>query len=92
MTVQMSWEKAREQGLDEGIRKGRKEGLKEGRMEGRTEQAAKSVLTVLQARGLRVPKAVRERILAQKDPERLKRWLQRAIIVRSAAEVLDEPS
>ena len=36
--------------------------------------AARAVLTVLRVRGIAVPDAVRERILAQKDPERLERW------------------
>ncbi len=58
--------------------------------EGRAENAAEAVLTVLQARGLAVPDAVRERILAQKDPERLKRWLEKAAVASSAAEVVDE--
>jgi hypothetical protein len=39
-----------------------------------------------------VPDAARERILAQKDPERLQRWLERAIVAASVDEVLDEPS
>jgi hypothetical protein len=65
VTMQNTWEKAREEGRDEG-RKG-------GRKEGRAEEAARAVLAVLRARGLRVPKAARERILAQKDPERLER-------------------
>jgi hypothetical protein len=39
-----------------------------------------------------VPDAVRERILAEKDPARLERWHQRAIVAASIAEILDEPS
>jgi hypothetical protein len=64
----------------------------EGRAEGRTEEAARAVLTVLRARGLAVSDAVRERILSQKDPERLEHWLEKAIVAPSAAAVLDEPS
>jgi len=56
------------------------------------EGTANAVLTVLRARGLAVPDALRERILAQKDPERLKLWLERAIVATSVAAVLDEPS
>ena len=62
------------------------------RTEGRTEEAARAVLTVLRARGLAVPYAVRERILSQKDPERLERWLEKAAIAASVAAVLDEPN
>jgi hypothetical protein len=39
-----------------------------------------------------VPDAARERILAQKDPSLLERWLERAIVAASVAEVLAEPS
>ena len=64
----------------------------EGRAEGLTEATASAVLTVLQGRGLTVSDAVRERILSQKDPERLKLWLKRAVVATSVAAVLDEPS
>jgi hypothetical protein len=52
----------------------------------------RNVLTVLRVRGIAVPEAARERILAQKDPARVERWLERAIVAASLAEVLDEPS
>jgi hypothetical protein len=39
-----------------------------------------------------VPDAVRERILAEKDTDRLERWVERAIVAASVAEVIDEPS
>ncbi len=60
--------------------------------QGRAEGAASALLTVLQARGLAVPDSFRERILSQKDPERLKLWLKRAAVATSVAAVLDEPS
>ena len=60
--------------------------------QGRAEAAAHALLTVLRARGLTVPDAARERILSQKDPERLERWLEKAIVAASVAAVLDEPS
>jgi hypothetical protein len=59
---------------------------------GRTEEAARAVLTVLRARGIVVPDAARERILAQKDLEQLKRWLEKAAVASSIREVLVEPS
>src|SRR3954469_736013 len=74
------------------VAQGRAEGRTEGRAEGRTEEAARNLLTVLRVRGSAVPDAVRERILAQKDPERLKLWLERAVVAPSVAAVLDEPS
>jgi hypothetical protein len=60
--------------------------------QGRVEATAHSVLTVLRARGLAVPDAARERILAEKDAARLERWLEKAAVTASVAEVLDEPS
>jgi hypothetical protein len=60
--------------------------------QGRTEEAARNLLSVLRVRGIPVPDAVRERILAQKDPERLERWLERAVVAASAVAVLEEPN
>ncbi len=73
-------------------RKLRDEGRREGRDEGRTEEAARALLTALRVRGIAVPDAARERILAMAEPERLERWHERAIVATSLAEVLDEPS
>jgi hypothetical protein len=63
-----------------------------GRDEGEAAARARDVLTVLRARGIAVPDAVRERILAQKTPERLERWLEKAAVAPSVAEVLDDRS
>lgn len=60
--------------------------------EARAEGGARALLTALRVRGIAVPDAAREIIFAQKDPERLDRWLERAIVATSLAEVLDEPS
>jgi hypothetical protein len=68
------------------------QGRTEGRTEGRAEEAARAVLTVLRARGLAVKDADRERILAQTDPERLERWLEKAAVAASVTAVLDEPN
>ncbi|WP_437876160.1 hypothetical protein [Sorangium sp. So ce513] len=61
----------------------------EARTEGRAEEAARAVLTALRVRGIAVPDAARERILAEKDPETLERWHERAVVAASLAEVLD---
>ena len=45
------------------------------RREGGNERAAADVLTVLRVRGIAVPDTARERILAERDPQRLERWL-----------------
>jgi len=64
---------------------------RDGRSEGRVEEAARAVLTVLRARGVVVEDDARERILAEKDPGRLGRWLEKAVIAPSVNEVLEEP-
>ena len=79
-TMQSTWEKARKMGRDEG------------RDEGRAEEAVRAVLTALRVRGLAVSEAERQRILAEKDPARLERWLEKAIVAKSVAEVFDKPS
>jgi hypothetical protein len=74
------------------VAQGRTEGLTEGRTEGRTEEAARNLLTVLRARGIAVPDPVRERILAQKDPELLESWLEKAAVASSVNAILAEPN
>ncbi len=63
-----------------------------GREEGRSEEAARAVLTALRVRGVTVPDVARERILAERDRARLERWLEKAIVAASLADVLDDPS
>ena len=60
--------------------------------EARGERAGARLLAALRVRGIPVPDVARERILAEKDPERLERWVERAVVASSLAEVLDEPS
>jgi hypothetical protein len=62
------------------------------RIEGEAAARARDVLTVLRARRIGVPDAARERILAEKDPERLERWLESASVAASVAEVLADSS
>ena len=76
MTMQSPWAKAREEG--------RKEGCAEGE--------ARALLAALRVRGIAVPDAARERILAERNVERLERWVERAIVAQSLAEVIGEPS
>jgi hypothetical protein len=61
----------------------------DARIEGRTEMKAHDVLTVLRVRGIAVPAAARKRILAEKDLQRLGRWLESAIVATSLDEVID---
>ena len=60
--------------------------------QGRAEEAARNLLTVLQARGFVVPDPERERILAERDPERLERWLEKAAVASSITAIFDEPN
>lgn len=62
------------------------------RRQGSVEARAGDVLTVLRARGVEVPDAVCERILAERDAEQLERWLKKAAIAGSIGEVVDEAS
>jgi hypothetical protein len=64
----------------------------DARVEGRTEKGVHDVLTVLRVRGIAVPDAARQRILAEKDLAQLERWLEKASIATSIGEVLDDPS
>jgi hypothetical protein len=57
-------------------------------IEGEVAANARAVLAALRARGIAVPDAARERILAEKDPKRLERWHERAVLAASVAEVL----
>ena len=79
-------------GRAEGRAEGRDEGRAEGRDEGRAEGEARALLAALRVRGIPVPEAARERILAEKDPERLERWVERAIVATSLDDVLTDPS
>ncbi len=87
VSMQGTWKEARALGRDEG----RDEGRALGRDEGRAEEAARAVLTAFRVRGIAVPDATRERILAEKDPSLLERWHERAILAASVSEVLGEP-
>lgn len=57
------------------------------------EGMAHSLLIVFHARGFPVPEDARARILAEKNRERLERWLERAAVAVffSAAAILDGP-
>ncbi len=51
---------------------------------------AEALLSVLRVRGLVASAAERERILREGDSSRLERWLERAVVATSVAEVLGE--
>lgn len=74
------------------VAEGRAEGLTQGLAQGRSQEAARNLLSVLRVRGIAVPDAARERILAETDPERLEHWLEKAVVAASVNEIIDEPS
>jgi hypothetical protein len=59
---------------------------------GELQARASAVLTAFRVRGIVVPDGARDRIVAEKDPATLERWLERAILAASVAEVIDEPN
>ncbi len=56
--------------------------------EGEAKGEAKSILTVLDARGIAVSDQVRETILSCRDLDQLEKWLRRALEVSRAEELL----
>jgi hypothetical protein len=85
MTMYKTWEQRKAEGWAEGQAAGRAE----GRAEGFAEANADALLTVLGARGIAVSDAARARILAQKDPDQLKRWLQKAVVATTIEDVIN---
>ncbi|WP_345024683.1 hypothetical protein [Actinomadura keratinilytica] len=67
---------------------GRAEGRAEGRVEGQAEGEAKSILLILQARGITVPDDIRNRITNCTDLDQLDHWVQRAATINTAEELL----
>jgi hypothetical protein len=88
VTMYKTWEEGRTEARNAGRIEGRVEGRNEGRNEGRVETRSKDVLTVLRARGIAVPVAARRRILAEKDPKQLERWLKKASVATSIEGVI----
>jgi hypothetical protein len=76
----------------QGRVEGRTEGLAAGRNEGLAAGRALSVLAFLEARGLEIPAAVRERVLACTDISILDRWISRAVTAKTALEVVEAPT
>ena len=77
-------------GRAEGEAKGRAEGEAKGRAEGIAEAKTVALLVVLAAHGIAIDAVSRRRILDERDPARLDRWLARAARYRTIADVLAE--
>jgi hypothetical protein len=70
---------------------GKAEGRAEGKAEGKAEGRAEAIVALLSARGVPMSPGERDRILGERDPARLARWIARAIGCTSVAELLSEP-
>ena len=61
--------------------------LEQGRGEGRTQGEKDGILRVLDARGIKVSRAKRERIISCYDIEQLREWITRAATVKKASDI-----
>ncbi len=64
-------------------------GEADGRVTGKAEGKAEAVLAILGARGIAVSEEQRAAITAVVEAERLDRWIARALVVSTAAEILE---
>jgi hypothetical protein len=74
-----------------GVVQGAAQGEAEGKAKGLLQRSAEAILAVLEARGIAVSAAERQKIRRCRDLERLDRWLRRAALASSAGEVTAEP-
>ncbi|MFG1943399.1 hypothetical protein [Nonomuraea sp. NPDC048826] len=79
----------RDEGREEGRRKGREEGREEGRAEGQVRGETRSILLLLERRGVAVSDAARARIEGCAEVAQLDTWLMRAMTVTTADELFD---
>ncbi len=77
------------QDLDAVLAEGREEGFRAGETQGEARGRASALLTVLEARGVRIGKAARERIERSTDLAELDHWLRRAAVVRKVSELFE---
>lgn len=75
-------------GKAEGIAEGKAAGLTEGEAKGKAEGLARSILTVLGARGIAITEDQADRIHRCRDLDILDRWLRNAVTASTAAELL----
>jgi len=66
-------------------------GKAEGKAEGKLEGKVSALLVILATRGLSLDPSGRARILDERDPERLDRWIARATNCTTTAELFAEP-
>jgi Uma2 family endonuclease len=85
--LQQDRAEGREEGRAEGYAKGRAEGREEGRAEGEAQVRAATLIMLLTARGIAVDTATRARIVAERDAQKLDRWIVRAASCAHAVEL-----
>jgi hypothetical protein len=66
-------------------------GREVGEAEGKTEEAARSVLLVLNARDFNVPDDIRNRVATCTDLAQLESWLTRAATIQALEDLFNEP-
>jgi hypothetical protein len=69
----------------------RAEGERKGLAEGKRKGLAEALLDILTARGVSLKPADRARILAERDPDRLGRWIARASTCTNMTELFTKP-
>lgn len=79
------WEAVRMSILSVGIELGKTKGREEGIAEGKAEGIAETILELLEEVGP-VPRALKKKIMAERDLEVLKRWCKKAACVESIEE------
>jgi Uma2 family endonuclease len=79
------------EGKLEGLAEGKLEGLAEGKLEGAVRGKIEALLVVLTMRGVSPDPTARARIIGERDPDRLDRWIARATTCTSLPEVFAEP-
>ena len=80
----------RAEGLAEGVARGRAFGKQEGLAEGIARGRVESLIAMLDARGVALRRADRAKILRERDPAILARWIARAATCTNVAEVFGE--
>jgi len=80
----------RREGLQEGLEKGIQEGLEKGIQEGLEKGRIAALLTLLDARGLRVGKDAREQIEGCTRLDQLDKWIRRAATIRKTSELFED--
>jgi len=83
-----AWGKAYGKMRAKALAEGESEGLAKGLAKGESTGLAKALRTVLRGRGLEPTKAQWKRIARCRDTEQLEKWLARAMVAETVAEVL----